>query len=191
MDRTGFLKLLSLSFFPELRELGFKGSGATLRRIQGQMVHVLNVQGSSGAERFYVNLGVTLGFLGMNGIHSSNLHETKESSCPFHKRLDPPESPGNGWAYGASEEEARRQLQRLAAQWRTEGLSWFAQFQTFPDSFTVLVAAPVSDQTSSLQLLVLAKTALQIGNRDRANHLAQAAGTDRVRARLERPACLS
>lgn len=56
MDREGFLRLLSKHFYPLIRAEGFKGSGSTLRRIDGPLLHIINIQGSSAADGFYVNL---------------------------------------------------------------------------------------------------------------------------------------
>lgn len=51
MNRTTFLKLLTQKLFPVLKTEGFEGSGQTLRRIDGPLIHVFNVQGASGGRR--------------------------------------------------------------------------------------------------------------------------------------------
>lgn len=78
MDRTTFMKALGARLYPILRANGFKGSGATLRRIKEPIVHVFNVQGSAGSAQCYLNLGAHLTFLpgaGGGQIDVKNLKE--------------------------------------------------------------------------------------------------------------------
>jgi len=48
MNRATFLKLLEKKLFPVLKAEGFVARGQTLRRIEGPVIHVFNVQGASG-----------------------------------------------------------------------------------------------------------------------------------------------
>lgn len=42
---------------PSLRTIGFRGSGQTYRKTEGDFVFVVNFQGSRSGDEFYVNLG--------------------------------------------------------------------------------------------------------------------------------------
>ena len=89
MDRKHFTSLLSKRLYPLLRAEGFRGTGATLRRVSEPVVEVFNVQGSSGGDRCYLNLGVHLTFLPAAGGRIVLPGELKESHCAFRTRIDP------------------------------------------------------------------------------------------------------
>ncbi|NRF72239.1 DUF4304 domain-containing protein [Aquincola sp. S2] len=63
MNRTAFFALLSKRLLPILRAEAFRGSSPTLRRVDGVVVHVFNVQSSAGGACCYLNLGAHLAFL--------------------------------------------------------------------------------------------------------------------------------
>ena len=67
IDRKTSFSLLARHLHPVLRAAGFKGSGATLRRISGPLIHIFNVRGSRSAPVCYLNLGVHLAFLPPEG----------------------------------------------------------------------------------------------------------------------------
>ena len=90
MTRTAFLKLLTRHLYPVLKAEGFEGSGQTLRRIRGPIVHVFNVQGASGGKACYLNLGAHYDFLPCEGGAFVPPAEIEESHCVFRERIDPP-----------------------------------------------------------------------------------------------------
>jgi hypothetical protein len=64
---------------PALRKLGFKKKGMTWRRDSGDLIDVVNIQGSRwGGGAFYVNVGIYLG---------GDSRDPKEYECTFRHRV--------------------------------------------------------------------------------------------------------
>lgn len=78
---------------PVLRADGFKGSSSTFRRLRDGLIHVLNVQGSRGGARFFVNLSVQPLAIEDAGHRTPDPKSIKEYECQFRRRL------GKWWDY--------------------------------------------------------------------------------------------
>lgn len=78
---------------PVLRADGFKGSGSTFRRLRDGLIHVLNVQGSRGGSRFYINLSVQPLAIEDARHRTPDPKSIKEYECEFRRRL------GTWWDY--------------------------------------------------------------------------------------------
>ena len=138
MDRASFLKLISTELFPSFRAEGFKGSGSTLRRIQDPVIHVFNVQGSTSADRCYLNVGAHLSFLPAEGGLPVEPKSFLEYHCTFRDRIDPP-AKGMAWSYGRTIEEARATIASMLVEWGSQGKRFFERYKTYPGSFLKLV----------------------------------------------------
>ncbi len=170
MDRTAFLRLLSKRLFPHLRDDGFAGSGTTLRRLNGAVLHVFNVQGSANTENFFVNLGATL--LPLATGSETQASAIKEYQCIFRERLHPPELPRQNWAYGETEDDAEEVAARLHEAYRSRGRTWFDDHGGAPDSLRRLVDDPTALTLHPAHLLSLARVAEQLGDAERCRTLA-------------------
>jgi len=168
MNRERFLKVLADRFYPILRDQGFQGSGTTLRRVREPVVHVFNIQGSSSADGFYVNLGAHLVFLPKEGGGSVVPGELKEAECAFRDRIHPSTKLGR-WPY------ARTSTAKLMKEWERQGDAFFKKYSVFPDDFRELVEAAVVTPTDPSDGLKYARIAAQLGLRDRAAALAREA----------------
>lgn len=173
MNRESFLSLLRTEFFPRLRAEGFRGSGTTLRRIAGCAVHLFNVQGSSGGDRCYLNLGVHFDFLPAAGGGSAIAKDMSEAQCAFRTRLEPDEHGASGWSYGASEGEARTTMARIDAAWSSHAVAFYAS-HSFPAGMRARMLARC-DALHPHELLTFARVAQQLGDGARAVELAQRA----------------
>lgn len=142
IDRKAYLKELNKKFIPLLRESEFKGSGATFRRLNGPVVHVFNVQGSSGRGGCYINLGAHLLLLEDSHGDKKDPIKIDEASCLFRTRFEPDEKQFevNGlWPYGGSEREMDLSISHMVVKWKREGQSFFEKYQDYPDSFMAVV----------------------------------------------------
>lgn len=85
-----------------LRNAGFKGSGQNFRKRDGDFVFVINVQGSSSGEAFYVNLGAQPLFLPLEGGGEVEVDakKIKEYECVLRERV------GTDWRWTMSERQA-------------------------------------------------------------------------------------
>jgi len=167
-----FRKLLAKHLLPVLRAEGFRGSGATLRRVAAPLVHVFNVQGSSGGERCYLILGAHLSFLSAQPLVPDKLLEYE---CAFRARLNPPEEAALGWSYGGSATAAEAMALAAVDVWRSQGRAFFAAYAVYPASFATLVEGFSPHTAHPAASLTMAKVAKQLGERERAKAIAMSA----------------
>mgnify|MGYP001411220245 CR=1 FL=1 len=82
---------------PLLRADGFVGSGRTFRRVAGDWIHVVNVQGSRYGGQFAVNLGVQpLAIPDVRG-NPPDAKKITEELCEFRRRLSESEARTDKW----------------------------------------------------------------------------------------------
>lgn len=174
MNRTTFLKLLSQKLYPVLKAEGFQGSGQTLRRIDGPVIHVFNVQGASGGKACYLNLGAHLAFLPSEGGGTVVPEELEEAGCIFRDRMEPPPGPAFGWAYGTSKEQAEENVEFIVSEWAGPGRAFFARHGSYPQSFEQMLRETDPDQIHARTALHLARIAVHLGDRERAQALVDA-----------------
>jgi hypothetical protein len=171
MNRTYFLRTLAKHFYPTLRAAGFVGSGSTLRRINGPVVHVFNVQGSVYGRVFFINLGATLTFLDVHGLNDATVKTARESQCILRHRLSSRGDPRREWQYGATATAAELEVDDVGAAWEVEGKKWFSQYTSYPEDFRTLIFAPTVLQSHPEQLLFLAKIAIHLDEQAKAHAL--------------------
>ncbi len=173
MDLKAFSKLLSKRFYPLLRSEGFRGSGATLRRYDDPVVHVFNVQGSSGGTSCYLNMGAHLMFLPTPAGSTPDAKKLKEYECVFRGRLEPPTGPATGWAYGTTEAEMQESVSSICDHWPKFGYPFYERYSHYPDDFSTLIAEVDECSVHPIELLTLARLAVHLGDAKRANELAE------------------
>ena len=176
IDRKTFFSLLSQRFYPVLRAEGFKGSGTTLRRINGELIHIVHVWAERGAAACYIDLGVHLAFLPPEGGLPLAPERLDEPDCAFHGRITSPAGPAYGWSYGRDRDEAVSQVDAIIAAWHGTGHAFFAQYATFPAHFHALLAQSPPDALPHARAgLHLARIALELGFVEQALAYARAA----------------
>jgi hypothetical protein len=174
MNRTTFLKLLTRKLFPVLKAEGFEGSGQTLRRIDGPLIHVFNVQGATGGKACYLNLGAHLDFLPTEGGGQVAPDALEESHCVFRDRMEPPPGAAFGWAYGATKEQAEENVEFIVSEWAGPGRAFFARHGSYPQSFEQMLRETDPNQIHARTALHLARIAAHLGDRARAQALVDA-----------------
>jgi len=169
MSRDAFLAEFKRSFVPVLRIQGFRGSGVTFRRQLGLLTHVVNLQGSSGGEHCYLNLGAHLSFLAPVGGEPPDPAKLKEYECAFRTRVNPEINPSLGWSYGSNAKEINANIATLCTEYSAQGSRFFQQFASYPESFSSVEPASLELSATPHALasgspLIWARIALQIGN---------------------------
>lgn len=155
-----YLALVRQQLYPSLRAEGFGGSGQTLRRRLADVIHIFNIQGSSGADRCYVNLGVHLSFLPTEGGGRCEPAKLKECECAFRTRLKVPPQYSFGWPYGDSADEAHQSIEALRAAWLGQGLPLLRRFSVFPADFLSIPASAFRDSDHATPFAGLGPSAL-------------------------------
>jgi hypothetical protein len=167
---------------PILRAQGFLGSGITFRRQVGEVLQVLNVQGSRHGDSCCVNLGMHLAFLPTVLGDPADPKRITESLCEFRRRLSPVGESDHWWRYGADAGEASRSVENLVDLVRTVALPHFEYFRDFPGAFEGITPTTIAsgdfrtlpgNVTAARGALVMARIATHLGNRDRAREFAE------------------
>lgn len=131
-----FHDLLKRDFFPLLRADGFKGSGTTFRRIKGDRIDVVNIQGSHGGSKCCLNLAVHYAFLpSVGGGRVTDPKKLKEYHCIFHDRLTEANEDDRWWDYGVTDNETEDSVAHLIDLYKRRSPIFFAKFDPFPDVF--------------------------------------------------------
>jgi hypothetical protein len=144
-------------------------------------VHVFDVQGSSGGQRCYLNLGAHLAFLSPGDGADWQPDKLLEYECEFRTRIDPPVDQQFGWHYGATESFADANAVAVVAAWQSQGHAFFAKYAAFPDSFVRLLSEFVATDAHPTSCLTMARIARHLGDTSRALAIAES-GLGRVAA---------
>ena len=177
---TGLDSLLSalcLDFIPEIRKLGFKGSGRNFRRIRGETINAVNFQGSSTGARFYMNLGLHFAFLPPgHEVRPITPEKFKEIDCEFRWRLHPQDNRKIDWIYGGSVEESASVARDVLQAYLAFGEPVFQRFPTasaIADAVTLAAAKsgtwnvmPVATTSDFRWFRTLARIHDHLGNED-------------------------
>jgi hypothetical protein len=147
-----------------LRELGFRGSGQTYRKRDGEYVFIVNFQRSRWGDAFFVNLGAQPSFVPAEIYSTKTLQEVH---CIWRRRV------GEKWPYEMSE----AQFQSFLDQVVTTQHAFFEHATTFPAALStetpeVLLKNFSAGTTQARSSLHLAHAALALKYPDVAAALA-------------------
>lgn len=166
-----------------LRADGLKGSGNTFRRIKGDRIDVLNVQGSRYGGQCCVNLATHFAFLpSEGGGRVTDPKKFKEYDCTFRHRLHEATESDHWWTYGASKAEAEASVANLVDMYKRRGALFFGKFEPFPDVFDLtspadIDAGDLSRMPAAMTLvraaLTMARIMKHLGRRDKCREFAE------------------
>jgi hypothetical protein len=177
IKRDAFIKLLTAGLYPVLRAEGFRGSGTTLRRLVPPAVHIFNLQGSTDAVSFYLNLGCHYDFLPAIMGPPPDLKSMSHGECLFHFRDRMVSSAQDGgWFYGTSEAEAVETVRQIVEEWPRQAHAFFKRHE-YPDGLLKMVAEVPLTRPSAV-LFSMAQAAAQFQQKARAVELARVALRD-------------
>lgn len=117
---------------PLLKSDGFFGSGRTFRRISGDLIHVVNVQGSRYGGEFAVNLGIQPQCIPDVVGNSPDATKIGAELCEFRRRLSETGS-DRWWKHDGSKESMDAAVRAAASVCATIGRRLFAEL-TRPES---------------------------------------------------------
>jgi hypothetical protein len=149
---------------PFLRGMGFRGSGQNYRKVDGDFVLVINIQGSRWGDNFYVNLGAQPIFVPAEG--NADLKTLKEYECILRRRV------GQEWPWQMSDDH----FTELEAEITSTQASFFGHAQTLRAALAVdapenLLRKFSSGTTEARATLHLARAASTLGHFDTAQKL--------------------
>jgi Domain of unknown function (DUF4304) len=182
--RKQFLGHIKQVFTPVLKADGFAVNGRTYRRVRGEVIHVVALQGAITGGRCCVCLGIHLGFLPCVGSTGpTDASKIQEQDCEFRRRLAPPGESDSWWNYGMTEREAKESVESICQVYQEVGEPYFRQFSTFPEDFTRVTPATLATTVGDLpfpvggtlgrRLLALSRIALRVGRTSDARSFAE------------------
>lgn len=129
--RKVFAQQLKERFAPALRVAGFKGSGTHFRRISGEIINTISIQGSRDGRTCAVNLGLHLTFLPLNWRDElPDVAKIKEIDCEFRDRLAPAGVEDYWWEYGSLLSPPSKHVAHLYATYFEHGEPRFRAFNS-------------------------------------------------------------
>jgi len=198
-SEDAFLNHLEDIWVPGLQAQGFKDAGKNFRRQLGEVIQVINIQGSTCGGKCFVNMGIHLTFL-PNSIGSiANPATFTEPQCEFRCRLAPPGRVDCSWGYGSNDAEALNSARSLVKVYTQVGAPYLRRFSEFPKDFTQ-IQDPQADLKEKYPLfpgrlggetrtlLALARIYRHIGDAARAKGFAARGLANLGRATLLEPA---
>ena len=127
-SREHFYAVLKTEFAPRLRAVAFKGTGQNFRRVAGDMIHAINIQGNKWGDSCTVNLGLHLTFLPDTLQVMPDLKTIKEIDCEFRFRMFVDEGRDQWWLYGTTPMEAEQSARSLIATYFDFGEPHFSRY---------------------------------------------------------------
>jgi len=126
-----FVQRVKSILIPELRNEGIIGRFPTFRRIRGELIHEVSVQGSRyGGER---TVNLSFGFFFLQPAYAKP--EAPETEYSY--RIGTGSGRDRWWQYqGATEAEAIALADEMISVFRAEAPKFFQHFKNFPESFT-------------------------------------------------------
>jgi hypothetical protein len=127
--KSVFFDVLKSEFAPKLRGLGFSGTGKHFRRVDGEIINAINIQGNKYGDSCAVNLGLHLTFLPMNWRSAlPDVRKIKEIDCEFRTRLSPDMKSDYWWKYGGLLDSPTKSARHLIATYLESGEPYFRQY---------------------------------------------------------------
>lgn len=134
-----FHAVLKAEFGPKLREAGFKGSGHNYRRVIGDAINAINIQGNPWGGSCMVNLGIHLTFLPDTLNKVRDPATFKVINCEFDRRISDDTTSDGWWSYGDTVAVAEASARSLIRTFLTKGEPYSRHYSTVPTILSALI----------------------------------------------------
>ena len=129
--KSVFFDVLKSEFAPKLRGLGFLGTGNHFRRLNGEIINAINIQGNKYGGSCAVNLGLHLTFLPLTWCSAlPDVRKIKEIDCEFRTRLSPDMKSDYWWEYGGLRNSPTQSARHLIDTYLERGEPHFQQYDS-------------------------------------------------------------
>jgi Domain of unknown function (DUF4304) len=140
---------LRSQWLPVLRNDGFRPSGRTFRRVHGDVIHVINIQGSRYGGQFAVNMGVHLSFLPDVLGAPVKPKAITEPQCEFRRRLAV-DGVDQWWAHGSDQASIVAAIGGALDVYERYGRKQFGVLGAFPESFAAVTPSSLQSGATDL-----------------------------------------
>jgi hypothetical protein len=118
---------------PVLKSDGFVGSGRTFRRVSGDLIQVVQVQGSRSGGKFAINLSIQPQSIPDVLGNTPDASKIREELCEFRRRLSGTGRADQWWDHTASKQSMDAAVRAAAAVYASVGRRLFLE-QTGPEA---------------------------------------------------------
>lgn len=137
-DKNEFLQVIKDEFAPRLRDIGFKGSGHNFKRINNEIINIINIQVNKYGGSYAVNLGLHLTFLPVSwSTELPDVKKIKVPDCEFTMRLAPKNKSDYWWKYKGIFCIPSKNARHLVETYFKYGEKNFQDFKTIDDFITM------------------------------------------------------
>ncbi|HSZ85876.1 MAG TPA: DUF4304 domain-containing protein [Puia sp.] len=155
MVANNFKKLVNKNLAPDIRQLGWKGSG--FHFYQPNSNHVVNIFGLRGAwygGSVCCETAIHFDFIQDLAHKQIDISKTTYASCVIRKRLSPKGTGDYHWILRDTEEENIKSINQIWGAFKTHGLAFYNDFANFPYPFDIIQP---QDLEKNNQYLILNK----------------------------------
>ena len=149
MNASEFKKLVNKHFSPNIRELGWKGSGFHFyQQNQNHVVNIFGLQGSWLGGSVCCETAIHFDFLHDLAHKEINITKTTYASCLIRERLSPKGEGDWHWRFSDKEENNLNSINQIWEAFKTYGLKFYIDFANFPYPFDIIKPADLSINTN-------------------------------------------
>jgi len=144
MESIEFKKYLTKYFAPEIRTLGFKGSGLKFSKISGNhLIYFIQIWPNKWGGDCYIDYAVHVDFLPeFTNLEIMDPKKMAAIDAVFRNSLGQEK-----FHYGANETEAKEQINLMVEAVKNKGLNYFDRFNKFPEVLTDITLEDLKNGT--------------------------------------------
>jgi hypothetical protein len=135
MNASEFKKLVTNHFSPNIRKLGWKGSGFNFRKIEeNHIINLFGIQGNWMGGSVCCETAIDFDFFS-NLSGKKDINKLTYASCLIRERLTPSGIGDYHWEFSQNEEENILSIKEILQSFETHGTNFFKNFKNFPHPF--------------------------------------------------------
>ena len=139
MNASDFKKLSNKHLAPEIRELGWKGSGFHFyQHNPNHVVNIFGIQGSWYGGSVCCETAIHFDFIPDLASKEIDISKTTYASCIVRKRLSPKGVGDYHWTFKDKEEDNIKSLNQIWEAFKTHGMTFYNDFANFPYPFDTI-----------------------------------------------------
>jgi len=149
MKASEFKKLVNKHFSPNIRELGWKGSGFHFyQQNPNHVVNIFGLQGSWIGGSVCCETAIHFDFLRDVAHKEIDITKTTYASCLIRERLSPKGEGDWHWRVSNKEENNLNSINQIWEAFKTYGLKFYNDFANFPYPFDIIRPNDLSISTN-------------------------------------------
>jgi len=139
MNASEFKKLVNKHFSPNIKQLGWKGSGFHFYRHNTNYVgNIFGIQGSWSGGSVCCETAIHFDFIPDLVHQDIDISKTTYACCFIRNRLSPKGIGDHHWKFRENEEENIKSVNQIWEAFKTHGMVFYNDFANFPYPFDII-----------------------------------------------------